>query len=192
MKNDFRKISPKRSYDGPELKPYRKYKEFLRTDFNKRCGYSDCPEIWFGGKSNFHIDHFLPKSKHPQLECQYSNLIYSCSFINIAKSDDEGQYLDPCEIDYNDHFERDELGNIIPKTESEQAEYMIRKLKMYLKRYGIIWMLENLRDKISQIDKVIKRTIESESRHNLLQLSHELSIEFQKYLAYLEIDMDLD
>ena len=75
----FRKENPERTYKGPELKPYGKYKSKLVEDFNGRCGYTDCNHLWFGGRRNFHIDHFKPKSKYPHLETKYSNLVYSCS-----------------------------------------------------------------------------------------------------------------
>jgi uncharacterized protein (TIGR02646 family) len=187
---DFRKNAPKRKYNGPKLSPYRKYKDILREDFLKRCGYTDCSDFWFGGKSNFHIDHFKPKSIHPDLELEYSNLVYSCSFVNRAKSDDDNKYLDPCDDDYNSHFFRDGHGNIIPKNDSDIAIYMHKKLKLYLKRYGIIWMLEALRDKIKEYTQLIEGLDKKDITKEHLELHYELNKEFHKYLEYLKIELD--
>ena len=121
---NFRDTLPKRTFVGKELKDYRGYKSILESDFCKRCGYSNCQQEWFGGKRNFQIDHFKPHSVHPELKTKYSNLVYSCSYVNRAKSDDLGTFLDPCDVNYNDHFYRDELGNIYPVENSEIAKYM--------------------------------------------------------------------
>ncbi|MEN9548797.1 MAG: hypothetical protein RIR12_1388 [Bacteroidota bacterium] len=153
---NFRDTPPARTYTGKELKDYKRYKDALESDFNKRCGYSDCHHDWFGGKRNYQIDHFKPKSIYPKLETKYSNLVYACSYVNRAKSDDDGNYIDPCDINYNDHFYRDELGNIYPLENSEPAKYMYRKLKLYLKRYSIIWMLEQLEIKKEHLWQLIQ------------------------------------
>ncbi len=190
MNNVFRENNPQRSYDGEELSHYRKYKDILRTDFNKRCGYTDCPDFWFGGKTNFHIDHFLPKSKYPEFETTYSNLVYSNPFVNIAKKDDEGDYLDPVVNDFNEHFFRDDFGNILPKNESEPAKYMYKRLKLYLKKYGLIWMLDNIDEKINILSNKIKSLPDGDDKLELLQLYFELNEEFRKYKQYLEVEID--
>ena len=192
MRLSFRHIAPKRTYLGKQYKNYRSYKPHLETDFNKRCGYSDCHQAWFGGMSNFHIDHFKAQSKFPELETVYANLVYTCSFINIAKSDDESSlYLDPCEVDFNDHFDRDKLGNIYPKPHSAEAIYMHKKLKLYLKRYGLIWTLEGLYQKWLQIKEVLANIdIEDHTlKAELTDLKKELADEFLEYFHYLRREM---
>jgi len=154
----FRNIAPIRTYNGKELSVYRSYKESLAKDFNNRCGYTDCYDFWFGGKRNFQIDHFKPKSKYPDKITKYSNLVYTCSYVNRAKSDDDGNYMDPCDTDYNQHFYRDNLGNILPKVDSEPANYMYKKLKLYLKRYSIIWMLDQLDQRMYKLHELIEAT----------------------------------
>jgi len=168
---NFRASPPSRNYIGKELKNYKGYKDSLEKDFLERCGYTNCHQDWFGGKRNFQIDHFKPKSKHPELETKYSNLVYSCSYVNRAKSDDIGNYLDPCEIDYNEHFYRDELGNIYPIETSESAKYMYRKLKLYLKRYGIIWMLEQLENKMEVLRELIEKTGNEEAKTLFIEIT---------------------
>ena len=61
----FRELSPKRTYTKV-YKNYRSYKPYLAKDFNECCGYTNCHHSWFGGMSNFHIDHFKAKSKYPE------------------------------------------------------------------------------------------------------------------------------
>lgn len=139
----FRKNHPIRTCTK-KYKNYRSYKDDLRNDFHERCGYTDCPDYYFGGKNTFHIDHFKPKSTHKHLENEYSNLIYSCSYVNLKKSDSMTQIFDPCEVDMNLHFYRDEYGNIVPLSSSPTAVTMARDLGLNMSRYGIIWMLESL------------------------------------------------
>lgn len=162
---------PQRKYSGKELKDYKGYKDALEKDFYSRCGYTFCQQDWFGGKRNFQIDHFKPKSIHPELETKYSNLVYSCSYVNRAKSDDIGNYIDPCDVNYNDHFYRDELGNIYPIESSEAAKYMYKKLKLYLKRYSIIWMLEQLETRMSILRELIEQTGDAEARELFIAIT---------------------
>tara|TARA_R110002049_G_scaffold277220_1_gene455675 strand:+ start:7319 stop:7894 length:576 start_codon:yes stop_codon:yes gene_type:complete len=179
---------PKRTYSGSKLASYRGYKKYLTLDFQGRCGYTNCSHLWFGGSKNFHIDHFKPKSKYPQLETDYKNLVYSCSYVNIAKSDDDFDYLDPCNEDYNEHFYRDVKGNIFPIDTSAKAVYMHTKLKLYLSRYSIIYMLDILLEKMSKIRDVITNMEDCPQKDEILILQGELANEFIGYLKYLEIE----
>jgi uncharacterized protein (TIGR02646 family) len=176
-KLNFRSIAPERTYTGAELNDYRRYKEALEKDFNEKCGYTDCQQSWFGGKSNFQIDHFKPKSIYPELITKYSNLIYSCSYVNRAKSDDDGDYIDPCDGDYNMHFHRDTLGNIYPNESSATAKYMYKRLKLYLKRYSIIWMLEQLELKMQYLKERVEVTNNDEAKELFVAIAF-------KYLDY--------
>lgn len=188
MSNKFRQLNPKRtctkSYGN-----YRRYKVALAKDFNRRCGYTDCSDFWFGGKDCFHIDHFIPWKKHPnrpELKTTYSNLVYSCSYVNILKSNDEGKYLDPCDVDYNQHFTRASDGAIFPVANSIEAKYMHSKLKLYLKRYQIIWMLDQIEIKLEQLSAVIDtKKIQGRLCEQELTLFYELWKEFSGFKKYL-------
>ncbi|MCY4216735.1 MAG: hypothetical protein OXC92_07130 [Flavobacteriaceae bacterium] len=182
----FRKESPKRTYQGLELKPYSKYKTKLAEDFNHKCGYTDCNHVWFGGIRNFHIDHLKPKSKYPHLETKYSNLVYSCPPINIAKSDDDFDYLDPCDDDLNKHFYRTKTGEIFPFKHSNRAKYMYYKLKLYLKKYSIIYMLEEIRNKMTKLELVIKSIEDTQEVSKIKGIKNDLTNVFFEYLKYLE------
>lgn len=177
----FRNTWPKRTYLGKELKNYRSYKDFLAKDFESRCGYTDCIDFWYGGKQNFQIDHFKPKSKFPALETKYDNLVYSCSYVNRAKSDDIGLYLDPVKENYNLHFYRDELGNIYPNENSDSAKYMYKKLKLYLKRHSIIWMLEQLEQRMFILQEIIETTDNAEAKELLIGITMKYN-NHKKYL----------
>lgn len=179
---EFRTDSPRRTCKKT-FSNYRDYKPYLREDFKRKCGYANCCDFWFGGSRTFHIDHFKPKSKFPELEADYSNLVYCCSYVNILKTDDEEGYLDPCNINYNEHFERDADGNILPKKESDKAIYMHKKLKLYLKRYQIIWVLDELCQRIDVLDKIMENgnNISDEIYATYVKLNQE----FHKYRRFL-------
>lgn len=157
---------------------YHSYKKYLVADFNHKCGYTDCSEMWFGGKRTFQIDHLKPESKYPELANDYGNLVYCCSYVNRAKWDDDSpNYLDPCEEDLNNHFERDDYGCIVPKT--PQGEYMAKHMELGLFRYAIIWNLDRLRDRIVRLQKVTAKNRE------VKKLLGELCMEHFNYTQYL-------
>ncbi|MEI6949661.1 hypothetical protein V9K67_20910 [Paraflavisolibacter sp. H34] len=185
MSNKFRSSCPSRTCTK-KYKVYRSYKSHIAKDFNNRCGYTDCPDFWFGGTSTFHIDHFKPFSKNPDLETDYSNLVYCCSYVNILKSDDEGDYIDPCDIDFNDHFERDHNGSIIPKPNSKEANYMYNKLQLYLTRYRLIWKLDEVHNKLLKLQELINNPKNIAIKNDLRIIHSELAEEFTMYLSYLK------
>lgn len=187
MPNKFRNISPKRTCTKV-YKRYRSFKKYLAADFNKRCGYTDCPDFWFGGKNNFHIDHFKPFSKNPKLATEYSNLVYCCSYVNILKSDDEGDYIDPCDVDFNDHFERGNDGSILPKVGSVEANYMHSKLNLGLSRYSLIWKLDEIYDRLVKLQNEIKNPKNKSIKNDLRIIHSELAEEFMDYLQYLKVN----
>ena len=185
MSNSFRNLSPKRTCTK-SYSNYRSYKSFLAEDFNHKCGYTDCSDNWFGGPNSFHIDHFKPWKKNPHLKTEYSNLVYCCSYVNILKSDDEGDYIDPCDVDYNIHFERDTNGYIMPKKTSAQAIYMHKKLQLYLKRYQIIWKLDEIISKMKEIELAVEKNRNKVRKHKLLGIHYELGKELNTYIDYLK------
>lgn len=185
MASDFRLISPKRTCTKTYAS-YRSYKPYLASDFNSRCGYTDCPDFWFGGKNTFHIDHFKPFSKNPALATDYKNLVYCCSYVNILKSDDEGDYIDPCDIDFNEHFERDSDGSIIPKASSKEATYMFSKLQLNLSRYKFIWKLDEIWVRLLKLQDQINDPKNLKIKNDLRIIHSELAEEFTVYLKYLK------
>jgi hypothetical protein len=187
MNSNFRFIAPKRTCDK-SYERYRSFKPYLAKDFNNRCGYTDCPDFWFGGKNNFHIDHFKPFSKNPKLKTDYSNLVYCCSYVNILKSNDEGHYIDPCDVDFNDHFERAKDGSILPKDSSIEAKYMHNKLSLGLSRYSLIWKLDSIYYKLIELQKQIQNPRNIKIKNDLRIIHSELAEEFVSYLQYLRVN----
>jgi len=181
----FRKIAPVRTYTGRELPDYSGYKDFLENDYNERCGYTDCHQFWFGGKRTFQIDHFKPKIKFPELLNKYSNLVYSCSYVNRAKSEDLNEYLDPCDCDYNENFYRDEVGHIYPEDNSPIARYMYKALKLYLKRYSIIWILESLEEKMEVLREIVEKTGDDEAKELFFSITTKY-MDYKKYLRAVQ------
>lgn len=184
MTQPFRHLAPKRTCTKKRTN-YKAYKVFLAEDFNHRCGYTDCSDYWFGGKRCFQIDHFKPESKYPELENEYSNLVYCCSYVNRAKWDDDSpNYLDPCDVDFNLHFERDDMGFI--KSKTPQGKYMVEHMNLGLIRYAICWNLDRLEEKL----KIFEAKIEQKkaTMEDIEQFAN-VSMEFHKYLGYLRAEL---
>lgn len=182
----FRESTPQRSCTK-KFSSYRSYKEYLASDFNSRCGYTDSFHGWFGGISTFHIDHFKPHTRFPELKEEYSNLVYACSYVNILKSDDDpNNYLDPCSTDYNEHFYRDSSGRIYAKTESAKATYMHKKLKLGLARYQVIWLLEKLDKAMEKVEQLVKQLPAGSAEEvTVKDLHFQLAREFRAHINYL-------
>ncbi len=184
MTVNFRNAQPQRTC-VKSYKNYRRFKKYLSNDFKNKCGYTDCSDFWFGGPTTFHIDHFKPFSKNPSLQTDYSNLVYCCSYVNILKSNDEGDYIDPCNVDFNDHFERDTNGNILPKSTSKEAIYMHKHLKLGLKRYAIIWKLDELLLRAEKVEIAIQNPQNVKFKNDLHIIHSKLSIIIHRYLKRL-------
>ncbi len=141
---------------------YTSYKKYLRQDFNKRCGYCDDRDVICGGVRGFHIDHFRPQNHFPHLVTEYSNLVYACPYCNGSKSDDwpsgsegigflDGQgYIDPCDVNFDQHFERQDDGQITPRTDI--GNYMFKQLKLGLRRHQLAWQYEQLENLLCQLN----------------------------------------
>jgi len=150
---------------------YISFKPYLRKDFNQRCGYCDDLDFYSGGTRGFHIDHFRPRSikQFEVLKQTYSNLIYSCSYCNGAKSNkwiDNCGFIDPTEIEYDSHLHRNSNGKIEYKT--KQGQYIYENLKLGLKRHELLWCIEKLneqRDAISLKSKELGEGHENELEH---------------------------
>ncbi|MBX7086174.1 MAG: HNH endonuclease [Leptospirales bacterium] len=65
---------------------YKGYKPFLQEEFACHCVYCRTPDT-MKGYDAFGVEHYLPKSTHPELELEYSNLYYACNSCNSLKGD---------------------------------------------------------------------------------------------------------
>lgn len=151
--------------------PYKKYRGELREDFNCACGYCDDSDMRADSIS-FHIDHFAPKKHFPELEESYLNLVYSCRFCNMRKSDhwvgndstihNDGEkgFIDPCSNDYDDHIERDDATGII-RGKTKLGHYIVKRLNLNLLRHQMLWYARRaraLRDEVVNLQVQLKKS----------------------------------
>ena len=67
---------------------YQRYKPWLRDEFLFRCVFCLTRERWYpNGHESFGVDHLKPKSRAPELVCDYRNLLYVCNSCNSRKGD---------------------------------------------------------------------------------------------------------
>ena len=172
MSHPSRKKTPNRSEPPKTYSDYKKYKSYLADDFHLSCGYCGVHHMYFGYQKGFHIDHFAPKSRFPELICEYTNLVYTCPVCNIAKHDDwctdkactpisNGQgYIDPCCPEYDEVFYRNEYGKICVKTSVNNAsvgQYMYNRMKFFLKRHEIFWVIEYFDDTLDKLNTIFSK-----------------------------------
>jgi hypothetical protein len=177
---------------------YSSYKPYLRSDFRKRCGYCDDIDSLCGGARGFHIDHFRPQVPFSHLKNEYRNLVYACPYCNGAKSndwpsgiedvavlDDGSGYLDPCDVDFDSHFERNDYGRIHPKT--AVGKYMYKKLKLGLRRHQLAWAYEQLGNSLKELNSEIEN-LQPEGDDYIEALKHHqrLTSEYLKYKHLFE------
>ena len=163
---------PVRSYTGEKWKTNSSNKKRLAEDFEHRCAYCDDYDKYGGGYNSYHVEHFAPKEKFKQLQFTYDNLLYSCPYCNISKSNkwvgntatenivgDKG-FIDPCTDEYYVHLKRGESGEIIYATKI--GEFMYYELSLYLKRHKILYNLEKIRIR----KKLLKEKIDLKKHNN--------------------------
>jgi uncharacterized protein (TIGR02646 family) len=156
---------PVRRMIGAQIR-YGLYRNDLREDFIGACGYCG-DDDGRADPSTFHIDHFAPKKLFPQFELIYENLVYSCRFCNVSKSDhwigndpsvpnngSEG-FVDPCSEDFDVHLGRDADGRIVAKT--GLGSYVVRRLKLNLIRHELLWRARKARALQEDVDNLIER-----------------------------------
>ena len=87
---------------GPAgYRDYGSYRDWLRDEFTFRCAYCLHREQWDNQGGMFQVEHLIPTSVDPSGECDYSNLVYSCTKCNAAKQAIEG-LPDPCKVAFDD------------------------------------------------------------------------------------------
>jgi uncharacterized protein (TIGR02646 family) len=151
--------------DAQPKDAYHKYRAELREDFNNSCGYcGDSDERC--DKSIFHIDHFAPKSLFPELGLAYTNLVYSCRYCNVSKSNHwigvdasvsnngAAGFIDPCSTEYEINLGRSSSGRIYAKT--IVGSYILKRLKLGLLRHELLWQSRRIRQLRGQVDDLIQ------------------------------------
>lgn len=189
-------IKPVRRIFGARAK-YQDYRDDLRDDFNGACGYCDDSDRYLD-RICFHVDHFAPKDQFPAMEIVYANLVYSCRYCNIRKSNiwisddpdvsfvgDEG-FIDPCSVDYDHHLERHSDGRITAQT--TLGQYMVDHLNLHLLRHQLLWNSRKarlLRNRISELRRLFGPEIFQRDPVGLVLLNRfvELSEQIDEYEA---------
>lgn len=168
--------------------PYGEYLDILKEDFGDICGY--CGKSEYVTKNTFEIDHFIPKKYAPELEEDYSNLVYSCYECNRKKSSkwpsknkqiqfvDGAGFIDPASKEYDEHIERDIHGNIIGKTVAGQYmvqvgfEFDKRPMREIYKAMLLIEKKQQLREKMQSVSvEELQEYIEADKLLEQLQLT---------------------
>jgi hypothetical protein len=187
----------KRNQSPPTRKKYQYYKPFLRIDFEYRCSYCKNRETVEGGSKKFHIDHYKPKKKFPELINDYLNLFYCCSECNNAKKDFWPTMFDrlmrrfilnPCEYDFEEHYNMNQpewRGN------TRVALWNIERLRLNSSRrvqfrqdeLDICKMINELNHKQEELKKhLVSKKLTEISRESL---ENDLSA-IQKHIAILK------
>lgn len=177
-----------RRMDVDKRSPYGEYLDVLKKDFGGICGY--CGKSEYVTKNAFEIDHFIPKKYAPDLEEDYSNLVYSCYECNRKKSSKwpsknkhiqfaEGAgFVDPASKEYDEHLERDIQGNIIGKTAAGQYmvqvgfEFDKRPMREIYRAMLLIEKKQQLRNKMQSVSAdELQEYIEADKLLEQLQLT---------------------
>ncbi len=197
---NVRDIRPQRRTNPsktPTGKNWSEHKPDLQEDFNAHCGY--CGSFDGYRHTYFEVDHFIPKSLFEIQNnigyCQYDNLVYSCKFCNnkklakwpsndenVAVVNDEG-FIDPCDIQYDDHLYRTADGGIMWK--SKLGEWMAVTAFNFDQRSNSIKLLWELNQRRKLLDAFIvelnKRDINSEEYKSIKMQAEKISFEYYTY-----------
>ena len=156
--NRIKDKKPIRSLTGVKWKTNASNKKRLAEDFNHRCAYCDDLDRFNGGFRSYHVEHFAPKDKFPELKFEYTNLLYSCPYCNGSKSNkwpsddpkinvvNDIGFLDPCEDEYYKHLHRNDDGSI--GYDSDLGEYIYRELSLGLLRHKVLFKIGDLNKQI--------------------------------------------
>lgn len=141
---------------------YRSFKPWLRDEFSFRCVYCLWRERWCAeGADVFSVDHLSPQSLHPDLICDYDNLVYACCKCNSVRQDLDVP-LDPCEDAYAKHLEVQDDGSIRGLTPEGKEQIRICRLDRP--------KLTRARSEILQMTKLLEQCASSEAGELLRSL----------------------
>lgn len=166
---------------------YTEYRKELSEDFHNLCGY--CGQDKRCLYDEHQIDHFVPVTTDKDREKDYYNLVYCCSKCNQSKSKDwptgdknksnDGikGYCDPATKEFDKHLERNEEGDIIPKT--ELGKYMYKRLHFDIRPISYFWKLM----KLMEINNKLKSSTNTEMQKLGIMEEIERIREYLKYTS---------
>jgi len=175
-----RRKTPDKSENGSD---HSKHKPNLEEDFHHHCGYCGAYDGFGYTRTYFEIDHFVPKEFLKKTNsgmsfCKYDNLVYSCRFCNNKKTDlwptkdenihnkDNKGFVDPCNIDYDNHLYRTSNGAILWKT--ELGKWMATeafKFDEREKEIKILWNYNQIRIQIEMLIDELNNEIEGSNEY---------------------------
>ena len=102
--------SPHQRRHGPAgYRTYQRYRPWLEDEFSFRCVYCLKRFVWHP-TDIWTVDHLIPVTERPDLECNYINLVFACLFCNLRKS--AARVPDPCRIAYGSCLRAEGDGSI--------------------------------------------------------------------------------
>lgn len=144
----------------------RRFKKYLRLDFDRRCAYCHQAEGLHLTHHYFGVEHFKPRSKYPKLIATYSNLLYCCNRCNSIKGEfwpsrkdlAVGRHLlEPCRDDFAEHLGvNPTTGAIVAK--SVAGDFFARHL--YLDREELlVWRARkaSLQERVRTLEEILKQ-----------------------------------
>jgi 5-methylcytosine-specific restriction endonuclease McrA len=151
---------------------YGEYREHLRHDFFCSCAYCSMSEAE-ALAIRFTIDHYEPKTARPELENEYSNLMYACDECNTRKGDRSPppdarangiRFYRPDTDVFDDHFE---LSGIRLNPRTSIGDYSIEAID--LNRYQLR-KLRELRQRLANCQDMVAQGVLALRRFHLDQL----------------------
>lgn len=107
---------------------YQSFKPWLRDEFTFRCVFCLLRERWCGLEADcFGVEQLSPRSRTPELEWSYENLVYACAKCNSTKST-QASLLDPCAVGYGVHLFVNADGTVAGLT--KRGTRLIRALRL--------------------------------------------------------------
>lgn len=118
---------PRSRRHGPAgYEDYRDYRPWLEDEFLFRCVYCLKRQKW-ARTDIWAVDHLIPQSEAPELECDYNNLILTCQWCNNRKL--AHSVPDPLSVPYgNCLWVDDDSGEV--SALNQEGEILIRILKL--------------------------------------------------------------
>lgn len=178
----FRDHTPIRRNIVTNVTHYRDHKDDLKLDYQGRCGYCNDKDSW--RFIWFEIDHFVPEKYRIIIkETDYSNLVYACRSCNNAKrakwpteneevhNENDIGFIDPCDDEYNNQFDRLDSGRIIPKT--KLGGWMYNAMKLYKPQHEIIWNIELIDTLVDEIEAMLDLSPDDALKDRLLDVYRE-------------------
>lgn len=115
------------------------WKELLAREAHYSCVYCAAHERHLGGSRSFHVDHYRPRKRFPDLVNDYTNLFYCCAICNSYKgsdwprdpSDDHSAptYPNPCRVDLSEIIDVDPDTAMLSGS-AAASRYLIERLHL--------------------------------------------------------------